>query len=58
MDGCMQHHGSSNRHDGPDGTLCLTILMVGAYTRKVDYLGEFGEMSGKLLGGEGLSIVR
>jgi hypothetical protein len=52
MDGGMNHHGSSDRHDCLDGTLAYSVVMMGTDSSETDRLVELVEMVTEGLRGE------
>ena len=57
MDGSMEHHCSCNLHDGPDASLCHTIVVVSTNSSKFDDLLELGEVLTKGMGSEATVII-
>ena len=57
MDGSMEPHCPCNLHDGPDASLCHTIVVVSTNSSKFDNLLELGEVLTKGLGSEATAIV-
>ena len=57
MDGNMEHHCSCNLHNGPDASLCYTIVVVSTNSIKFDDQLELGEVLTKGLGSEANVII-
>jgi hypothetical protein len=53
----MKHHSSSNRHDGLDAALSLTVVVMSASTSEPDDLSKLCKLRSELLGSEGRSVV-
>ena len=54
----MQHHRSSNRHDGANCSFCIPIGMMCTHSSKSTCLGKLGQMRSELGGKESPSIIR
>ena len=58
VDSSMQHHSPGYGHDGSDGSLSFSIVVVGTNSSKLAYLTELAKFFGVLLASEGGTIVR
>ena len=53
----MQHHSSSNRHDGLDGSLGVSVVVVSSNSGELDHLLEDAQSFVELLGSEASGVV-